>query len=125
SQCPTNDASVVLLGSRYVPPSMLEIRPAHSICASRFPFASRLCHFRLRLPVAGSRISMTAYQLPVPRSRMCPFILSAPAQLAFPLSSQLTPPRDLACTYPPPFPARSRLSPCRRLRQLASSGRAR
>src|ERR1700690_634030 len=52
------------------------MRP-HSICACRFPLASRLCHLRLRLPVEGSCISTTAYQLlePAGRSRTWPFMI--------------------------------------------------
>jgi hypothetical protein len=59
---------------------MSDMMRAHSICACRFPEASRLIHLRTRLPFAGSRLSITAYQLPEPfgRWRKCPFIAVTP-----------------------------------------------
>src|SRR6516164_8903218 len=52
---------------------------AHSCWASRLPFApGSETNLTLRLPVCGSRTDSTAYQLPLPRSRICPLMLCPP-----------------------------------------------
>src|SRR5262245_10853803 len=71
-----NSLRVIFEGGVYVPSDFCEISAEHSTCASRLPFACSLCQTRLRCPVVGSFASRTAYQLPLPRSRMCPFISS-------------------------------------------------
>src|SRR5262245_6525203 len=71
-------ANVVLCGSMYAPVASCVISAAFSVSASFLPLASSLCHLRFRSPVSGSNTSRTAYQLPLPRSRMCPFISLSP-----------------------------------------------
>src|SRR5262249_43181074 len=52
---------------------------AHSCWASLLPLApGSETNLTLRLPVRGSRVLSTAYHLPLPRSRTCPFIILVP-----------------------------------------------
>src|SRR5262249_48040690 len=81
-------ASVTLDGSTVALPWALAIKRAHSTWAWRF-VPMKECHRRLRLPVCGSRTSITIAQWPGERSRICPLICPSPHPIRF-LPSHLT-----------------------------------
>src|SRR5262245_13616922 len=94
-------ATVMREGSIWVPFLISVSNRAHSTCASRF-VPLKLCQRRLRLPLCGSRTSITMAQWPGERSRRWPFILFFPFALVL-LPCELLPTSPLFLPSWPPL----------------------